>query len=142
MKPRSISFIALFAITLCMFSVSGIRPAIAAEDAPQDPAYSDPAKAIEAEVLKDFSVVLESNPTTGFGWDISRPLDEKMVKFVSSEYVAAETGLVGSGGREIWTFRAISPGKATISFRYVRPWEKNVPPIKETAFTVIIRQEK
>jgi inhibitor of cysteine peptidase len=114
----------------------------AADEASEDNPYSDPAKPIEARTLSEFSIILESNPTTGFGWDISKPLDEKTVCFVSSEYVAAETGLAGSGGREIWTFRAIAPGKTAISFKYFRPWEKDVPPSKELVFNVSIRQEK
>ncbi len=120
----------------------GAGPAFSADEAPKDAPCSDPAKPIEARILNEFSIILESNPTTGFGWDISKPLDEKSVCFVSSEYVAAETGLAGSGGREIWTFRAIAPGKTAISFKYFRPWEKDVPPSKELVFNVLIRQEK
>lgn len=112
----------------------------AAEEKAKEPAFTDHAKTVEAKALKEFSVVLESNPTTGFGWDIARPLDEKLVKFVSSEYVAAETSLVGSGGREIWTFRAMAPGRTSIRFKYMRPWEKDLPPSKETEFTVVIRE--
>lgn len=105
----------------------------------EDTAFSDPSKVIEAGPCCEFAVSLESNKTTGFGWDIAEPLDENVVRFVSSEYVAADTGLVGSGGREIWTFRAVCPGKCTISFKYVRPWEKDVPPARKMAFPVVVK---
>lgn len=102
-------------------------------------ACSDPAKAIEVPACGEFSITLESNKTTGFGWDISKPLDEKTVVFLSSEYVASGSALAGAPGREIWTFRACSPGKTSISFKYVRPWEKDVPADKNVDFTVVVK---
>jgi predicted secreted protein len=113
----------------------GVSPFLQA----QDQKYSDPARTIEANVCDEFSVVLESNQTTGFGWDISRPLDEKVAMFVGSEYIAERGGLPGSGGREVWTFRACGPGKTTIAFKYVRPWEKDVPPVKDVEFKVLVK---
>jgi inhibitor of cysteine peptidase len=59
---------------------------------------------------------------------------------MSCEYIAADTGLVGSGGREIWSFMAVCPGKANISFKYIRPWEKDVPPAKNLTFNVVIKE--
>lgn len=121
-------------VALSVFAVAAVAAVVScpAEEA----TYTDPAKTIEVELCKEFAIVLESNKTTGFGWDIAVPLDEKMVKFISCEYIPADTGLVGSGGKEIWTFRSVCQGKTQISFKYVRPWEKDVPPAKEMAFTV------
>ena len=67
-------------------------------------------------------------------------LDENIIKFMSCEYVAAAAGLVGSGGREIWSFRAVCPGKANIAFKYFRPWEKDVPPAKSLTFNVAVKE--
>jgi inhibitor of cysteine peptidase len=103
--------------------------------------FSDPAKPVEAAPCADFTITLESNKTTGFGWDIAEPFDEKVAEFVSCEYVAADTALVGAPGREIWAFRAVCPGKTVISFKYFRPWEKDVPPARKMEFTVIVKQE-
>ena len=122
---------------VCAFLTACLILAASACAEPQ--LYSDPAKTIETEPCKDFTITLESNKTTGFGWDIAESFDEKVVKFVSCEYVAADTALVGSGGKEMWTFRAVCPGKAAISFKYFRPWEKDVPPAKKMAFTVVVK---
>ena len=127
---RSAAICALFAagliITSCVSS--------------EETAYSDPAKAIDVELCKEFTVTLESNKTTGFGWDIAIPIDENIIKFMSCEYIAADTGLIGSGGREIWSFRAVCPGKTNISFKYIRPWEKDVPPAKNLTFNVVVKE--
>jgi formylglycine-generating enzyme required for sulfatase activity len=42
---------------------------------------------------------------------------------VGTLYVAANPVVVGGGGTETWTFRAIAPGSATLTFEYKRPWE-------------------
>ena len=103
--------------------------------------YSDPGVAIETDLGKDAVITLESNRTTGYEWQLARPVDEKVLGFVSSEYVAkkAETAMTGVGGKEIWTFKAVGKGKTEVVFKYVRPWEKDVPPAREAAFTVIVK---
>ncbi len=123
---------------ICGLFIAGLMIAslISAEEA----SYSDPAKTIDVEPCKDFAITLESNKTTGFGWDIASPIDENIIKFMSCEYVAAAAGLVGSGGREIWSFRAVCPGKANIAFKYFRPWEKDVPPAKNLTFNVAVKE--
>jgi len=124
--------IAFMVLAACLTAPSGAY----AGDQP----FSNPAKTIEAEQCREFTIRLESNRTTGFGWDIAEPLDEKLVEFVSCEYVAADTALVGSPGKEIWTFRAVGAGKTTIAFKYVRPWEKDLPPANKTAFAIVVKE--
>jgi inhibitor of cysteine peptidase len=80
-----------------------------------------------------------SNRTTGFSWQIAKPLDEKVVKLVESKYVPGQSGLAGAPGKEVWTFTAVAPGRTTISFTYSRPWEKGTPPQQEKTYIVIVR---
>ena len=81
----------------------------------------------EAEVNVDdlFKVALCSNPTTGFKW--SEPVqisDNTVVEQAGYEFVPPEgEQLVGGAGQEIWTFKALTEGTATISMEYSRPWE-------------------
>ncbi len=96
---------------------------------------------IQAVSGMEFVIILTANATTGYEWQLARPVDESRVKFISSEYFADETGLVGSGGKSVWTFEALRTGKTKIFFKYVRPWEKDVPPAKESVFTVDIRKK-
>ena len=124
---------AIFAIFIAGIIVTSF---VSAEEA----VYSDPAKTIDVELCKEFAVTLESNKTTGFGWDIAAPIDEKVIKFTGCEFIAAGTGLVGSGGMEIWSFRGVCPGKTSISFKYIRQWEKDVPPAKKLTFNVAVKE--
>lgn len=97
-----------------------------------------PEEPVCVKADEDFTITLDSNRTTGYGWERATSSGDEKVRFISSEYVPADTGLVGSGGREIWTFRAGSPGKAQLAFIYVRPWEKGAEPARKTVFTVCI----
>jgi len=103
---------------------------------------SDMADTVQASVGKEFVITLDANATTGYDWQLAQPIDDSLVSFVSSKYVPDNTGLVGSGGKSVWTFRALGTGKTHVAFKYIRPWEKDVPPVKEATFMVDIRNEK
>lgn len=100
------------------------------------------AKPIDAKTGNEFSITLDSNPTTGYRWQLAKPLDESLVKLVGNEYQEPESsGAVGAGGKEIWTFKAVAEGKTAIAMKYVRSWEKNQPPAKRAKFEVVIRKD-
>ncbi|MFH1327616.1 MAG: protease inhibitor I42 family protein [Candidatus Bathyarchaeota archaeon] len=93
---------------------------------------------VEVEVGQQFNITLESNPTTGYQWQLAEPLDESILNLIGSEYQAPENGLIGAGGEEIWTFEAVDQGTTEISMEYVRPWETDVAPIKARTFVIIV----
>ena len=96
---------------------------------------------IAANIGDEFAIVLDSNKTTGYEWQLSRPLDGGMLKMVKNDYLTdkVDTKRLGAGGQEEWTFRVLKAGKSTISMKYIRPWEKGVKPAREKTFTVIAR---
>ena len=99
----------------------------------------DMTNTINATVGKEFVITLDANATTGYEWQLATPIDDKLIGLVSSEYVPDKTGLVGSGGKSVWTFKALQTGKAQISFKYIRSWEKDTPPAKEITYRVNIK---
>jgi inhibitor of cysteine peptidase len=92
-----------------------------------------------------FQVTLAANPSAGYKWVLTKLPDEKVVKLVSSEYVAAKPEAaqgqapVGAGGHEIWTFQAMGPGRVCIVLNYMRPWEKEKPAAKSRSLEVEVR---
>jgi inhibitor of cysteine peptidase len=96
-------------------------------------------KIIETVVGKSFTITLDSNPTTGYQWQIVKALDTGLMELIDSEFIAPKTDLVGAPGKENWHFKAIKSGKAIISFEYVRPWEKDELPVQVESFIIIIR---
>lgn len=101
--------------------------------------FADQTKVITVQAGQNFTITLEANATTGYRWQLAKPLDESLIRLVSSEYLPDKTELVGAGGKQIWVFKALNAGKTAVSFKYVRPWEKNIQPEKEESFVVIIK---
>jgi len=98
--------------------------------------YHGPTKIVKVD--REFKIVLPSNPTTGYEW--MAKFDPNYIQLVNSTYIAYPTrpGIVGSGGIQIFTFKAIKPGKTGIAMQYQRPWAETVPPAKEINYTVFI----
>ena len=103
------------------------------------PAEKTVANRFEVAVGQTFVITLASNVTTGYHWELAASLNQEVVELVSSEYKASETKLVGVGGQEIWTFRAVGRGQIIINLKYVRPWEKDVAPVETASYTVVVR---
>ena len=106
------------------------------------PSFVDPGRPIEVTVGQDFRIVLDANPTTGFLWKLSAPVDESVVKPLGDEYVdipPTSVPLTGAGGKHVWKFRAVGRGQTAIRLTYSRPWEKDVPALKDVTYHVNVR---
>lgn len=93
------------------------------------PSFSN-ENTIKVKVGNNFKIELKSNATTGYQWKLAAPLDEKIVRLVSSDYIAPNTNLIGAGGKEVWVFKAVRKGKTKITLDYVRAWEKISPEMR------------
>lgn len=103
------------------------------------PLRRSPSKNIEVKTGERFIIGLGANHTTGYQWQLASPADPNILEFVSSEYRPVEPGRIGAGGKEAWTFKATSKGKAEIIFNYVRPWEKDAKPAETVVFLITVR---
>lgn len=103
--------------------------------------YLNPGEPIQVGPGRKFTIRIAANPTTGYGWQLAKPLDEKIVVLVTNSYLQEKTDnlRVGVGGHELWTFKAVGAGQTEISLKYVRPWEKDVPPARTNVFSVIVK---
>ena len=103
--------------------------------------YLNPGEPIQVTPGRKFSVRIASNPTTGYGWQLAQSPDQAVAVLVTNIYVQEPTDnlRVGVGGHEVWTFQATGQGQTAIALQYLRPWEKDVPPIRTNVFTVIVK---
>lgn len=81
-------------------------------------------------------LTLTSNPTTGYSWQYSSPLDTEYIKEIK-HYFESSSSVIGAGGEEHWIYQAIKPGSLKINLEYRRPWE-DVPPEKTFTVDIII----
>jgi len=82
------------------------------------------------EVARGQTVVvsLESNPTTGYSWELSK-LDQDVLRQVGdSTYQSSHPHRLGSGGLQTFHFEAGNAGTTTLVLIYRRPWEKSLDP--------------
>lgn len=100
---------------------------------------SDPGKNIEVVAGNEFKIIIESNPTTGYQWELIGELDAGIVQFVSKDYRANEPVLIGSGGSDVWTFKAVASGETTITLGYYPPSNDPVDPDQTVTFTVTVK---
>lgn len=91
------------------------------------PEPTDPTQLITVKSAETFNLVVPSNPSTGYHWDIIPELDEKIVAFAEQNYFAEQPVIPGSGGMEVWTFRALSAGDTTIMLGYYPPANSSDP---------------
>jgi predicted secreted protein len=88
---------------------------------------------------KQFSITLTANRTTGYSWRLAAPPDPAMLKQISDEYHAADSGAAGAPGEEVWTFESVGKGTAQLDFEYVRPFEKDAKAVKTAKYSILIK---
>ncbi|MCE5254403.1 MAG: protease inhibitor I42 family protein [Actinomycetia bacterium] len=100
---------------------------------------NDDGATVTLEVGDILKVALRGNPTTGYSWTVTQS-DEAaaILESVGGPYYVPDTGLIGSGGVFTFVFKAVSPGEATLSLAYSRPWE-DVPPSETFSVTVLVQ---
>jgi inhibitor of cysteine peptidase len=96
-------------------------------------------------VLKRNEIImvnLESNPSTGYSWDLVDENMDDVVLLIASDYHASskDKNLVGGGGYQIFTFQARSSGSADIILSYRRPWEEETKPLETFRLDITVRQ--
>jgi predicted secreted protein len=101
---------------------------------------TDPKMPIEVAVGREFTIVLGANQTTGYRWELAKPLDGGLVERIRNEYKIQNGGKRGAGGKEIWTFKAIGEGKTKITMKYIRSLEKNTGGVKTVTFDVVVKR--
>ena len=95
---------------------------------------------INLKINDDIEIKLESNPTTGYSWFLNDNVDVTIVSVSDPVFIESEKDkeLVGAGGYEIFTIKAISKGKTGIILNYERPWEEGVEPIETFEITISV----
>ena len=97
---------------------------------------ADSTNEVKLAVGQTYSISLDSNPTTGYSWKLASPTNS-VFELVTNSYEPGKhpNGMVGVGGVEHWTIKAIGKGRAELTLDYMRPWEKVA--VKTNALTIV-----
>jgi inhibitor of cysteine peptidase len=124
--------VAMNKILFCFFSVIVFISMAGCSTSSSSASNTDPNKIISVKVGQEFTIALKSNPTTGYGWECTSVYE--WIQPLDKTYKADNTGLVGSGGTDIFRFKAHGQGKAKLDFVYKRSWETTS--LEQKSFTV------
>jgi inhibitor of cysteine peptidase len=82
---------------------------------------------------------LESNPTTGYSWQVTEIDNAMLVQDGDPAYKQSpgNDGLAGAGGEETIRFKALGSGRTTLMLGYMRPWE-DLPPLQTFRIQVVV----
>jgi inhibitor of cysteine peptidase len=138
-KSKLVKIAPICAIALLAVVSTGCAndPQASAEDLPLDQisvscdefsANHNISEEVQLTAGRSVTVVLCSNPTTGFQWGQAQVEDPAVAAETGHEFVElgnAENGepLMGAAGQDVWTFKALKQGSTNISIDYSRPWE-------------------
>ncbi len=95
---------------------------------------------INLKVGQELNVSLASNPSTGFRWDLADPQpNSAIIQKVKNEYKPPERQIPGAGGTDVWTFRGVAKGQATVNLKYFRSFDPpTTAPAKQVSFAVVV----
>ena len=112
------------------------------DDADESPVgevgVTEPGTTFTVEPGEEFTIVLESNITTGFAWALETEPSADVVRLVDDVYVGPETEVVGMGGCQELTFEGVGDGSDTIELWYVRSFDDPLEPADRAQFDVVV----
>lgn len=94
-------------------------------------ASSEPISLKLGEVL---NLSLKSNPTTGYMWNAS--FNSSLIEQVNYGYDPDSPELIGGGGIETFTFKAVGVGETDLVMRYKRSWEPES--VEERVYHIVV----
>jgi inhibitor of cysteine peptidase len=97
-------------------------------------------ESFNAETGQYFDFSLESNPTTGYTWQVTQSPDEKIVQLVNNYFVEPSGDMVGAPGEDVWQFRAMGAGTTTMVLEYSQAWDTEIPPAERYTLTFNVTQ--
>ncbi len=99
---------------------------------------NDSGSELKLNVGDEFFVELESNPSTGYSWELFDSTSIPMVQLRSSVYVAPDSDLVGVAGTQTFRFEAVEFGAGVVRLEYIRTFDDVIIPDKIVEYVVIV----
>jgi predicted secreted protein len=96
---------------------------------------ADIGSEIDVDGGERFEIRLESNPSTGYAWELSEMTTPDLVVLESRTHVPADSDLVGASGTDVFVFTAVR-GAGVLRLEYVRSFDDPVVAERVAEFVV------
>lgn len=100
----------------------------------------DSGSTLVLQTGEEFTVQLESNPSTGYAWTLDGALPANVEQVGEPEYVAPGMDAVGAAGMDLWKFRATEAGTGEVYLRYWRSFDPETENEKTFTVEVTVRE--
>jgi predicted secreted protein len=98
----------------------------------------DADREIVLSTNRSFEIVLPSNPTSGYHWNLE--IDHPQVVLNSHHrFEPDRSGRIGVGGETTWFLRTRSDGIATLTYSYQLSSEVERHPTRVVTFRIVVR---
>lgn len=99
---------------------------------------NDNGRQVELQKGQTLVITLESNPTTGYRWEVVE-IDESILRQMGEAEFKPESEALGAGGTETFRFEATNAGQMALKLVYHRPWEEGQEPLETFSLQVVVR---
>ena len=140
-KLFSLIFLMIFAVTATFAFAGGIPDDI--DSSPQSGSVErsgDSGMTGSMELYNGQEAVLKLKADTeiGYSWELAGPYDKLVLEFESKEsMMPLSEGVLGA---EVWTFKALKPGKTKLTFKYVDPSGESAAGSMNAVFDVLVKE--
>jgi predicted secreted protein len=100
--------------------------------------FGDPSKPVDVDAGEKFVIVLPSNHSAGYKWQLANPINASHLRLVGTDYRKPYEMIPGAPGKETWTFEAGNKGTTIINFEYSPAWQSGGNVTKKVTFNVNI----
>jgi predicted secreted protein len=103
------------------------------------PTYAATQSNVSIKIDQPFQIHMNVTSGTGYTWQPSGPMPPGLTLLGVFQQPKGKM-MPGGPGTEVLVFRGTAVGKFTLTLGYLRPWEKNVKPVKTQTFTVTVHK--
>jgi inhibitor of cysteine peptidase len=87
-----------------------------------NPPLDDKEQNITVRKGQEFTITLDSNPTSGYKWVPT--FNNYMINIISHNFQPTSPVVIGGSGKDIFTFKARNTGSTVLKMVYKRSWEQ------------------
>ena len=132
MKARKIVALALTGV-LAAVAGAGCAASVVLLDG------GDSGSEVQVGIGQTLDVKLESNPSTGYSWQVVEVPDVLEQVGEAAFATEADGDVVGAAGTETLQFTALGAGTGTLLLEYRRPWETDAAAEEVFEITVTVK---
>ena len=124
-------------VCLAVAALLSAATACGDDDGTQVLTDADIGAEIEVGAGDQFEIRLDSNPSTGYSWEVAEMTTPDLVVLERRTHVAADTDLVGAAGTDVFVFTAVG-GAGILRLEYIRSFDDPIVPERVAEFIVIV----